>query len=169
MGHSGRSEPINPSSLCSAANPVLQTVNSVDQSFSLAGPSSTQPPSLWNAPASFGVGSDVSEPPSATHTALSLDSMPQSSPSTDITGMTGMQPTALPGHPRPAIPMRTSRSGDGHQRKRSRIASDAAPFDSVDYWIDFDKEDTLADIPEGVELSRSEMKGKGRAASILQR
>jgi len=65
--------------------------------------------------------------------------------------------------------MRTSKGGDGHQRKRSRIASDAAPFDSVDYWIDFDKEDSLADIPEGVELSRSDMKGKGRAASTSQR
>ncbi|KAK4453990.1 helix-loop-helix DNA-binding domain-containing protein [Podospora aff. communis PSN243] len=158
-----------PSSVCSAADPVLQTVNSVDQSFSLAGPSSTQPPSIWNAPASFGVGSDVSGPPSATHTALSLDSMPQSSPATDMTAMTGMQPTSLPGHPRPTIPVRTSRAGDSHQRKRSRIASDAVPFDSVDYWIDFDKEDNLADIPEGAELSRSEMKGKGRATSISQR
>jgi len=82
---------------------------------------------------------------------------------------TGIPISATAGQPRPAIPMRTSKSREGHQRKRSRIGSDATPFDSVDYWIDFDKEDNLADIPEGIEMSRSDVKGKGRAFSASQR
>lgn len=61
------------------------------------------------------------------------------------------------------MPMRAPRSRDGHEKKRSRLGSDATPFDSVDYWIQFDNEDSLADIPEGTELSKSDAKGKGRA------
>lgn len=33
---------------------------------------------------------------------------------------------------------------------------DATPLDSVDYWLDFDKDEGLASIPEGVEASRRE-------------
>jgi hypothetical protein len=155
-----------------AAPDTLQTNNPARQSFSLGGTPSTQPPSLWNTASALGLGA-VSGPPSTTHTALSLDSMAQTTPSTGFTGLTdihsGIPSSIVTGQPRVGIPSRTAKGREGHQRKRSRIGSDAAPFDSVDYWIDFDKEDSLPDIREGVELSRSDMKVKGRTASIPQR
>ena len=42
---------------------------------------------------------------------------------------------------------------------------DATPLDSVDYWIDFDKDENLGSIPEGFEPSRpNEGRGKGPMA-----
>jgi hypothetical protein len=37
------------------------------------------------------------------------------------------------------------------------------PLDSVDYWLDFDKDDSLASISEGIEPPTSSMDGKGKA------
>lgn len=37
------------------------------------------------------------------------------------------------------------------------------PLDSVDYWIDFDKDDSLASIPETFEPSRPNMDARGKA------
>ena len=36
------------------------------------------------------------------------------------------------------------------------------PLDSIDYWIDFDKDDSLASIPEAMEPARPQMDAKGK-------
>ena len=36
------------------------------------------------------------------------------------------------------------------------------PLDSVDYWIDFDNDDSLASIPETMESVRPQMDAKGK-------
>jgi len=69
------------------------------------------------------------------------------------------------GQARQILPTRTPRVRDGHERKRSKLSTDATPFDSVDYWIQFDNEDHLADIPEGSEFTRAEVRPKGKAAA----
>ncbi|KAK5662024.1 hypothetical protein OQA88_10136 [Cercophora sp. LCS_1] len=147
--------------------PNNQTINPVDRSFSLGGPTATQPPSLWDTPAGLGVPG-FSGPPSSTPTSLSLDSIAPSTASTGLTSMTNLagasQPINFGGPPRPTLPMRAPRSRDGHERKRSRLSTDATPFDSVDYWIQFDNDEALADIPEGVEVDKAGLKGKARAA-----
>jgi hypothetical protein len=37
------------------------------------------------------------------------------------------------------------------------------PLDSVDYWTDFDKDDSLASISEGIEPPNSTVDEKGKA------
>ncbi|KAK0743136.1 hypothetical protein B0T18DRAFT_328731 [Schizothecium vesticola] len=114
--------------------PNNQTINPVDQSFGLGGPPTTQPPTtLWDT--AMGMGSAPSGPSSA----VSFDPMAQSSPSR-------------------TIPLRPPRSRDGHERKRSRIADTTTPFDSVDYWIQFDNDESLADVSERSDLLRHDTK-----------
>ncbi|CAK7212016.1 hypothetical protein SBRCBS47491_001319 [Sporothrix bragantina] len=43
-------------------------------------------------------------------------------------------------NPRSIISPRVSRARDGHERKRSRLNTETTPFDSVDYWIQFDQD-----------------------------
>ncbi|KAL2135055.1 hypothetical protein VTI74DRAFT_9975 [Chaetomium olivicolor] len=134
--------------------PNNQTVNPVDQPF-LAG-TSAQPPSLWDT-TGLNVDPGLAVSPSTAPTTLSLDSVPQPSP---LTGLTTMSPdlssTSRPPaqglQTRPVLPARGPRRGDGHERKRSRLSMDSGtPLESVDYWIDFDKDESLPSIPEGFE------------------
>ncbi|KAK1836668.1 hypothetical protein QBC39DRAFT_387651 [Podospora conica] len=138
--------------------PNNQTLNPVDQSFGLGGPPTTQPPTtLWDA--AMGLGPVLSGPSSA----MSFDPMAQSSPSSAGLGSMPNPALARPasfGIPsRPTIPLRPPRSRDAHERKRSRIA-DTTPFDSVDYWIQFDNDESLADVSEGSDLLRHDTKPK---------
>lgn len=130
-----------------------QTVNPVDQSF--LGVSTAQNPSIWDT---AGLGVETA--------GLSLSpSIAQPSP---LTGLTSMSPnpsatagTSLRGHHgRPVLTARAPRTRDRHERKRSRLSIDSTPLDSVDYWIDFDKDEPLPRIPEGAEPSRHDAKGK---------
>ncbi|EAQ85072.1 hypothetical protein CHGG_09086 [Chaetomium globosum CBS 148.51] len=67
---------------------------------------------------------------------------------------------------RSVLPARGQRSRDGHERKRSRLSLDTnTPLDSVDYWIDFDNDDSLASIPEAFE-PRSTAKVKKNKAPM---
>ncbi len=79
------------------------------------------------------------------------------------------QPSSAYGEQRrPSLPLRAPRAREGHERKRSRLSSDASPFDSVDYWIQFDNEDALAGIPENAEPLKSEPERKA-STSTAQR
>lgn len=43
------------------------------------------------------------------------------------------------------------------------------PLDSVDYWIDFDKDDGLASIPESYEAPRPTTDGRGQPSMARRR
>lgn len=153
--------------------PNNQTTNPVDQSYTLGASSTTQSPSIWDTATALGVDVALSRPPSLTHTALSLDSLGQT-PSTGLTSISPLAPSLSQqsfyvGQSRPALPMRAPRTREGHERKRSRMSTDPAPFESVDYWIQFDNEESFSGIPESVEPHRPDLKGKGGAASETQR
>ncbi|KAK4187187.1 hypothetical protein QBC35DRAFT_515631 [Podospora australis] len=144
--------------------PNNQTVNPVDQPFLAT--TSAPPPPVWD-PAGLGLDTaGLSLSPSTAPTPLSFDSAAQPS----VTGLASLSPTNLSttsrsslhgAHGRQVLPARGPRARDGHERKRSRLSMDATPLDSVDYWLDFDKDESLASIPEGVEAPRHEGKGKG--------
>lgn len=159
------------------AHTASQTVNPTDQAF-LTG-AATQPPSIWDT---TGLGVDPGLPvsPSTAATTLSLDSVTQPSP---LTGLTNMSPdlasTSRPQaqqqqqqqqalQSRPILPARGPRARDGRERKRSRLSMDATtPLDSVDYWIDFDKDDSLTSIAETAEPSRpTTMDTRGKAPMV---
>lgn len=47
--------------------------------------------------------------------------------------------------PRTLVPTRTPKppSREKPERKRSKLSTDSTPFDSVDYWLQFDNEGTI--------------------------
>ncbi|KAL2020419.1 hypothetical protein VTK56DRAFT_8462 [Thermocarpiscus australiensis] len=112
----------------------------------LAGPSSTAPTTPLHGSA----------------TQPSTLSRQTASPSFSSTA----QPSAKADQSRPAPTSQTSRSREGRERKRSRLSIDATPLDSVDYWIDFDKDENLA--PESLEPLSSSMERKGKAPMTPQ-
>ncbi|KAK4166371.1 helix-loop-helix DNA-binding domain-containing protein [Cladorrhinum sp. PSN259] len=142
--------------------PNSQTINPVDQPFLSV--STAQAPSIWDTAALGVETAGLSLSPSSAP-SLSLDSVAQPS---SLTGLTSMSPNpsapsiaSLHGSQgRPVLPARAPRGRDKHERKRSRLSMDSTPLDSVDYWIDFDKEEALARIPEGAEPPRHDAKGK---------
>ncbi|KAK4232518.1 helix-loop-helix DNA-binding domain-containing protein [Podospora fimiseda] len=142
--------------------PNSQTVNPVDQPF--LGVSAAQQSSIWDT-ANLGVETvGLSLSPSSAP-SLSLESATQPSP---LTGFTSMSPNPSAtsrtsfqgGQGRPVLSARAPRGRDVHERKRSRLSVDSTPLDSVDYWMDFDKDEPLARIPEGAEPPRQDAKGK---------
>jgi hypothetical protein len=65
---------------------------------------------------------------------------------------------------RPVLAAKGHRSREGHERKRSRLSMDATtPLDSVDYWIDFDNDGSLASIPEAFEPRKTAKVKKDKA------
>ncbi|KAK4461804.1 helix-loop-helix DNA-binding domain-containing protein [Cladorrhinum samala] len=142
--------------------PNSQTVNPVDQPF--LDVSTAQNPSVWDTAGlgveTAGLSLSPSAPPS-----LSMESIAQPSPLTGLTSLSP-NPSATAGaslhghHGRPVLPARAPRSRDRHERKRSRLSIDSTPLDSVDYWIDFDKDEPLPRIPEDAEPPRRDAKGK---------
>ncbi|KAK4219893.1 helix-loop-helix DNA-binding domain-containing protein [Rhypophila decipiens] len=148
--------------------PNNQTINPVDQSFA------AQQAALWNA--ALNPSRTQSVPSSTAPTALSMESLAQASAATGLTSisphssLSSRRPSIYDGQPGPSVqprapvPRRT-----GHDRKRSRINSDANPFDSADYWIQFDNEDPLADLPESMEVLGPDVLAKHKAPSMQQR
>ncbi|KAL8418754.1 hypothetical protein RB594_002096 [Gaeumannomyces avenae] len=77
--------------------------------------------------------------------------------------------------PRQILPTRTSNPArDRHDRKRSKLSTDATPFDSVDYWLQFDNneegipEDSAADSAAKAETQANSAK-QGAADADRQR
>ncbi|KAL2162073.1 hypothetical protein VTH06DRAFT_7858 [Thermothelomyces fergusii] len=134
------------------STPNNQTVSPIDRR-SVAS-TSVQQPSLWNT-AGLKVHAGLTMPSSAA-TTLSLDSLPRPSPSTGLTAVSpslsaASQTPAQGGRSRPGFPARHLRTRDGHERKRSRLSMDGdSPLESVDYWLNFDKDDGLPSVSETV-------------------
>jgi hypothetical protein len=129
-------------------------VDSVGQPFSAG--TSTQPPSIWET-AGPALDTGLTMSPSTAPTSQTLYSVTQPSP---VTGFTAMSHDALSKRKspaqgiqsRPVLPARAPKLADMHERKRSRLSMDVTtPLDSVDYWIDFDNDDSLPSIPETFE------------------
>jgi hypothetical protein len=143
-----------------------QSISPVDQPF-FAG-TSTQPPPIWST-AGLRLDTGLTMSPSVAPTTLSLDSVTQPSPLTGLTTMSpGLSSTSKPPaqgiQSRPVLPARGPRTRDRHERKRSRLSVDVTtPLDSVDYWLDFDNDESLSSIPEVLEPQRPKVDRKGKA------
>ncbi|CAK7198543.1 hypothetical protein SEUCBS139899_001206 [Sporothrix eucalyptigena] len=118
--------------------PNNQTLNPVDQS----GDASVLPaPSIWDdtnlAAAGLGRGRDTS----SGAPSLSLESLAPSTGASSLNPYSPIMSTSsmFSQNPRSIISPRASRR-DGHERKRSRLNTETTPFDSVDYWIQFDQD-----------------------------
>ncbi|KAH6842981.1 hypothetical protein B0I37DRAFT_208284 [Chaetomium sp. MPI-CAGE-AT-0009] len=133
----------------------------------LAG-TSTQVPSIWET-AGLRLDTGLTMSPSTVPTTQPLDSVTQPSPLTGLTTMSHdvssrSKPPTQGAQTRPVLPARGPRSRDGHERKRSRLSLGATtPLDSVDYWIDFDNDDSLASIPEAFESRNPDSVKKDKA------
>lgn len=129
------------------AVPNNQTNNSVEQTAesSAAGAARNAPDaSLWEALGGEQANSEsTSNGPSG-----SLPSFAQASPASTNFGL-GSMPSQIPyghGQSRNTLPTRTAqnpgaRRRDGHERKRTKVDSEAAALESVDYWIQFDDDE----------------------------
>ncbi|KAK4127243.1 hypothetical protein N657DRAFT_704031 [Parathielavia appendiculata] len=110
-----------------------------------------QPPSIWD---SRGPGVDA---------GFAVSPM---SPDLSSTSRLPLQGTQS----RRVLPARGPRTREKHERKRSRLSMDATtPLDSVDYWLNFDKEDSLASIPEAPEPSKTTMDENGKGSTTSRR
>ncbi|KAH8745365.1 hypothetical protein F5883DRAFT_587482 [Diaporthe sp. PMI_573] len=139
-------------------NPNGQTVNTAALDLSLTGGTSGQAlSSLWDDSAMDTAG-PVSL--SATQTTLSLGSFSQAAANTPLMDMspnpsTPSRPSVL-GQSRQISTPRRPRARDRHGRKRLRLSTDSTPFNSVDYWIQFDNDNPLSDVPEVGDPSKPE-------------
>lgn len=144
-----------------------QTVNPVDQTFDLTGTTGNQLSSMWDMnalAADPGAAGSSSTGPGS----LSLESFAQSSPSTAPTSLSmnpAMARQSMLGQSGQALPTRTARLRDGHERKRSKLSTETNPFDSVDYWIQFDNEESLPNVSDGAATLRPDPRLKGKAPS----
>lgn len=138
--------------------PNNQTVNPVDQGF--LNVTAAPNPALWDPGLNVDTAG-LSVSPSTAPTSLSLDSVTQPPPARGLTNLSQRDLAGLPGgQGSQVLPARGLTSRDGHERKRSRLSSESTPLDSVDYWIDFDKDDTtLPSIPEGAETESKTVGG----------
>ncbi|KAL0934259.1 helix-loop-helix dna-binding domain-containing protein [Colletotrichum truncatum] len=129
------------------AVPNNQTNSSVEQSAesSASGAARNAPEtSMWEA-----LGADQANSESTSNgPSGSLPSFAQASPVSTNFGL-GSMPGQIPygqGQPRNALPTRMAQTAgprrrDGHDRKRTKVDSEAAALESVDYWIQFDDDD----------------------------
>ncbi|KAL2168138.1 hypothetical protein VTG60DRAFT_353 [Thermothelomyces hinnuleus] len=144
--------------------PNNQAVDPIDQRS--VARTSVQQPSLWDT-AGLKLNAGLTMSPSAA-TTLSLDSLPRPSPSTGLTAVspslsTASQTPAQGIRSRPGFPTRRLRTRDGHERKRSRLSMDGeSPLESVDYWLNFDKEDGLPSVSETVGPRRPDLDSKNK-------
>lgn len=150
------------SSSISSATDNEQTVNPVDQTFNLADGQSDPSSSLWDTN-TVSRDQGVSNTSSTVPTSLSLDFLLQSTSPGEQGRGSMKQPassrSSVSGH-RQILPTRPPRTRDGHERKRSKLSTEATPFDSLDYWMQFDNEDALAGIPESMSAEMFESKSK---------
>ncbi|KAH8887534.1 HLH-domain-containing protein [Thozetella sp. PMI_491] len=157
-----------PNNLDLFSSPDNQGVNSVDQTLNLTGTSSVQvSPLLWDDLTADAVGPTS---PSTAPTTLSFGSLAQASGSsalTDPNSPAPSRPSSYGGQSRQILPTRAPRQRAGHERKRSKLSTDSTPFDSVDYWIQFDNDESaLADVPEDVETTVSKPENATGAPSM---
>jgi hypothetical protein len=123
---------------------------------------------LWDA-ATLRTDAGLSDSVSTGPSGASLTSFAQQStaPTTLSFGsLSGPSPyrqskSGLPGStPQAAAPPRRR---DGHDRKRARVASEAAALESVDYWIHFDDDDPENRIGESFEIDFSKRRNNAAA------
>jgi hypothetical protein len=149
----------------SPANETDQTVNPIDQTFGLRDGQSDPSSPFWDTTTSAGV-QGVSNTVTAAPASLSLDFLLQPDPPSDQDRSSVRRPTSarssVSGTHRQILPTRPPRTRDGHERKRSKLSTEATPFDSLDYWMQFDNEDSLADIPEALAAEVFESEPKNR-------
>ncbi|KZL85005.1 helix-loop-helix dna-binding domain-containing protein [Colletotrichum incanum] len=130
------------------AVPNNQTTNSVEQTAesSTIGTARNAPDtSLWES-----LGGDQANSESTSNgPSGSLPSFAQASPGSTNFGL-GSMPAQMQfshgqprntGLPNRAAPGQDSRRRDGHARKRTKVDSEAAALESVDYWIQFDDDE----------------------------
>ena len=156
----------SPSSFSSATD-TEQTVNPVDQSFGLTDGQPAQPGSLWDTnPVTSSRDQGLANRGQAAPSSLSLDFLLQPNSPSEQDRASVRQPSSgrssVSGQHRQILPTRPPRTRDGHERKRSKLSTDATPFDSVDYWMQFDNDDGLAQIPESMAAEILESKSKNR-------
>ena len=140
----------------------MQTVNAVDQTLNLTGTSPVQASPIWDDLAADGGGLGS---PSTAPTSLSLGSFQQASARNSLSDPSPATPSRQSSYSqssRQILPTRAPRQRTGNERKRSRLSTDSTPFDSVDYWIQFD-DDALPDVPEDTEPAKSENAASGAA------
>jgi hypothetical protein len=138
------------------------TVSIVDQTLNMTGASSTSNPSTsgWGN-VSLTTTQGMTGSTQASQAGASLEALLQQAPTTaGPTGYSTYQPSSTrpsaSGYSRPILPARPrSRK---HERKRSKLSTEATPFDSVDYWMQFDTEEGLEDIQEDVTTSEPQTK-----------
>ncbi|KAL2874598.1 hypothetical protein SGCOL_010267 [Colletotrichum sp. CLE4] len=131
------------------AVPNNQTTNSAEQSAesSATGAARNAPDNaLWES-----LGGDPANSESTSNgPSGSLPSFAQASPASTNFGL-GSMPAQMqfnhggqqrnPGLPSRAAPNQDPRRRDGHARKRTKVDSEAAALESVDYWIQFDDDE----------------------------
>ncbi|KAK1989090.1 helix-loop-helix DNA-binding domain-containing protein [Colletotrichum cereale] len=130
------------------AVPNNQTANTAEQTADLSAPSAARnapDTSLWDS-----LGDDRANSESKSNgPSASLPSFAQASPGSTNLGLGSMPAQMQFGHGqsrnsdlpnRPALGQ-DSRRRDGHARKRTKVDSEAAALESVDYWIQFDDDE----------------------------
>lgn len=142
-----------PLSFCSATD-TNQTVNPVDQTFGLIDGQPDQSSSLWDTNAvTRDQGLSNIEPTAPSSLSLDLMFQPSSAAEQEEGGsvrQSSSTRSSVSSQFRQTLPTRPPRKRDGHERKRSKLSTEATPFDSVDYWMQFDDQEVLADIPESM-------------------
>jgi hypothetical protein len=147
------------------AVPIKQTVNAIDRnvntsSLTTAQPDGVQPASsLWDA--SIAMDAAVSDSIATGPSGASLASFVQ--PSTGPTNLSfgSRSRSSVYGQSKTGFPTKTPQSvggpsrGEGHERKRAKVNSEAAALESVDYWIRFDDDDPDKGAGESFEIDFS--------------
>ncbi len=105
-------------------------------------------PGFWETAALI-VDGTAAESPTTMPASLS---MPSFGPLSTVPSSLSFRPTASPTVPdsptaaRTILRTRAPRTREGHERKRSRLGSGVTPYDSIDYWLEFDNEERIAEL-----------------------
>ena|SRR3569833_208632 len=134
-------------------------MNALDQAGDRRPSVTGQIPPLWDASTLF------PESPSTVPTRISVNSLGQ--PSTAPTNMSFSPRLSQPSQfgavtEGSGSTAKAPRAKDGHDRKRMRTNSGMMPYDSVDYWLQFDNEETSPDAT-GTDHSKANVNKKGKA------
>ncbi|TLD28289.1 hypothetical protein PspLS_03719 [Pyricularia sp. CBS 133598] len=124
--------------------PNAQTSNAAERAANLTRSSGTgQPYPLWN-PSTLGADIDFSFNPQGLEGLGSFGAFEQQDQSNSGTAFEPpqRQRSIYTQGPRTLVPTRTPKplSREKPERKRSKLSTDSTPFDSVDYWLQFDNE-----------------------------
>ncbi|OAA62680.1 Helix-loop-helix DNA-binding protein [Niveomyces insectorum RCEF 264] len=128
--------------------PNNQTLNPVDQTGDAVGLASVQaqpqpqPQSVWDESTLAGAGG-LSRPGDSSSGASPFpESLAPSTGDSSFGPYSPMlpSPSVFGQNPRSIISPRPQRMREGRERKRSRLNAETTPFDSVDYWMQFDQD-----------------------------